>query len=48
LGGLDFDVRIFGFDGGGGGEEKREIEICECEACDTVFCEGEGGGLSDS
>jgi hypothetical protein len=29
LSGLDFDVRIFGFDGGGGGEEKLEVEICE-------------------
>jgi hypothetical protein len=48
LSGLDFDVRELGFDGGGGREEKWEIEISECEACDAVFCEGEGGRLSDS
>jgi hypothetical protein len=48
LRGLDLDARVLGFEGGGGGEERGEIEICECEACDAVFCEGEGGGLSDS
>ena len=48
LSSLNLDVRVLGFDGGGGGEEKWEIEICECEACDAMFCEGESGGLSDS